>query len=50
MTDIVVLAFDTIDGAHDAREKLVDLDNQYLLKLDQAIEVVRAKDGQVKVK
>ena len=50
MTDMVVLAFDSVDGAHDARDKLVDLDNQYLLKLDQAVEVVRAKDGQVKVK
>ena len=50
MTDMVALAFDTLDGAHNARSKLVDLNNQYLLKLDQAVEVVRKADGQVKIK
>jgi len=50
MTDMLVLAFDSVDGAHEARDELVDLNNQYLLKLDQAVEVVRPQDGQVKVK
>lgn len=50
MTDMVVLAFDNADDAQKVREKLVDLNNQYLLRLDQAVEVVRGKDGQVKVK
>jgi uncharacterized membrane protein len=50
MTDMVVLAFDTIDGAHTARTKLVDLNNQFLLKLDQAVEVDRMQDGHVKIK
>lgn len=50
MTDMVVLAFDTPDGAHKAREKLVELNNEFLLKLDQAVEVIRKDDGQVKIK
>jgi uncharacterized membrane protein len=50
MTDMVVLAFDTPDGAHQAREKLIELNNEFLLKLDQAVEVIRKDDGQVKIK
>jgi uncharacterized membrane protein len=50
MTDMVVLAFDGIDDAHNARNKLIELNNEYLLKLDQAVEVVRKADGQVKIK
>jgi uncharacterized membrane protein len=50
MTDMVVLAFDGVDDAHNARNKLVELNNQYLLKLDQAVEVIRKADGQVKIK
>lgn len=49
MTDMVVLAFDTPDGAHKAREELVELNDEFLLKLDQAVEVVRNPDGKVKV-
>jgi uncharacterized membrane protein len=45
MTDMVVLAFDTLDGAHNAREKLVELNNEFLLRLDQAVEVIRKPDG-----
>ena len=50
MTDMVVLAFNTLDGAHNAREKLVELNNEFLLRLDQAVEVIRKPDGQVKIK
>jgi uncharacterized membrane protein len=50
MTDMVVLAFNTLDGAHNAREKLVELNNEFLLRLDQAVEVIRNPDGQVKIK
>ena len=50
MTEMVVLAFDGTDTASKARNKLIDLNNQYLLRLDQAIEVVRNPDGQVKIK
>lgn len=50
MTDMVVLAFDTLDGAHNCRSELVELNNEFLLRLDQAVEVVRNPNGQVKVK
>jgi uncharacterized membrane protein len=49
MTDMVVLAFDTLDGAHNCREELVELNNEFLLRLDQAVEVVRGTDGKVKI-
>jgi uncharacterized membrane protein len=49
MTDMLVLGFDTLDGAHNARTKLVELNNQYLLKLDQAVEVQRNPDGHLKI-
>jgi uncharacterized membrane protein len=50
MTDMVVLAFDNEDSANNARNKLVELNQQYLLNLDQAVEVVRKADGQIKIK
>jgi len=45
-----VLAFDNVDDAHKVRNKLVELNNQFLLRLDQAVEVVRTPDNQVKIK
>jgi uncharacterized membrane protein len=50
MTDMVVLAFDGVDTAEKVRNKLIDLNNQYLLNLNQVVEVVRKEDGQVKIK
>jgi uncharacterized membrane protein len=50
MTDMVVLAFDTEDGAEQGRSKLVELNNQYMLNLVDAVQVVRHADGKVKVK
>lgn len=50
MTDMVVQAFDALDGAHNCRDELVELNNEFLLRLDQAVEVVRNSNGQVKVK
>ena len=50
MTDMLVLAFDNIDGADNVKNKLVELNAQFLLKLDQIVEVVRKADGQVKIK
>jgi uncharacterized membrane protein len=50
MTDMVVLAFDGVDTANKAKNKLIDLNDQFLLKLDQVVEVVRNPDGQVKIK
>jgi len=50
MTDMVVLAFDGEDTATQVRNKLVELNKQYLLQLDSVAEVVRKSDGQVKIK
>ncbi len=50
MTDMVVLAFDGIDTADKARDKLIDLNNQLLLNLDQVVVVERRDDGKVKIK
>lgn len=50
MTDMVVLAFDSEKGADQGRQKLVELNNEYLLNLVDAVEVVRLANGKVKVK
>lgn len=47
---MLVLAFDSEEGAGNAKEKLIELDKQYLLGLDQVVEVIRRADGQIKVK
>ena len=50
MTEMVVLAFDGVETADKAKNRLVDLDSQFLIDLDQVVEVVRKPDGQVKIK
>jgi len=47
---MVVLAFDSETGADQGRQKLVELNNQYVLNLVDATEVVRHADNKVKVK
>ena len=49
MTDLLVLAFDGEDTASKVKQNLIELDKQYLLGLDQVVEVVRKSDGQVKI-
>jgi len=50
MTDMVVLAFDSEDGADEGRQKLVELNDEYVLNLIDAVEVERKADGKVKLK
>lgn len=50
LTDMVALAFDGIDTAEKARDKLIDLNNQFLLDLKQVVVVERREDGKVKIK
>ena len=50
MKELIVLAFDTMDGAKDVRDELYELQKQELLQLDDAAVVVRKEDGHVKVK
>ena len=47
---MIVLAFTYEDGADQGRKKLVELNNEYVLNLDDAVEVVRKADGKVKIK
>ena len=50
MSDLIVLAFDTEDGALQLRDKLLSLQKQMLIQLEDAAVVVRRQDGKVKVK
>ena len=50
MTTLLVWAFDTEAGASDARDKLGLLEEQQLLKLEDAALVVRGADGSVRVR
>jgi uncharacterized membrane protein len=50
LVDMMVLAFGSEDGADQGRKKLVELNNEYVLNLDDAVEVVRKADGKVKIK
>jgi len=50
LTDMVVLAFNSEDGADQGRRKLVELNDEYVLDLVDAVQVVRHADGKVKVK
>jgi uncharacterized membrane protein len=47
---MVVLAFDNENGADQGRQKLVELNNEYVLNLVDAVEVVRHTDGKLKLK
>ena len=50
MSDLIVLAFDSEDGALQLRDKLLSLQKQHLISLEDAAVVVRRQDGKVKVK
>jgi uncharacterized membrane protein len=50
MSDLIVLAFKTEGGATAMRDKLVQLQKQHLISLEDAAVVIRRADGKVKVK
>jgi uncharacterized membrane protein len=50
MSELIVLAFDTETGASELRDKLVSLQKEHILTLEDAAVVVRKLDGKVKVK
>ena len=50
MSSLVVLAFETMDGAEQVRDKLYDLQKRELIKLEDAAVVVRNEKGRAKVK
>ena len=49
MSDLIVLAFDSEGGALQLRDKLLDLQKQHLISLEDAAVVIRRQDGKVKV-
>ncbi len=50
MVELIVLVFDTEDGALRMRDKLLDIQQRRLVELADAAVVVRRQDGKVKVK
>jgi len=50
MSSLVVLAFDTMTGAEDMRERMYDLQKRELITLEDAAVVVRKESGKTKVK
>jgi uncharacterized membrane protein len=50
MSSLVVLAFNTMDGAEGMREALYELQRRELITLEDAAVVVRKENGQTKVK
>ena len=50
MSNLIVLAFDTENGAEQMRDDLMRLQEVHLIGLDDAAIAVRNKDGKVKVK
>lgn len=50
MRSLVVLAFESEDGALEVRDKLFEMQKQELITLEDAAVVVRNSDGKVKVK
>lgn len=50
MADLIVLAFDTEDGAFAMRDRLIALQKQQLIELEDAAVVTRGQDGKPKVK
>ena len=50
MSDLIVLAFDNEGGALEMRDKLLGLQKQKLIELEDAAVVIRGQDGKAKVK
>jgi uncharacterized membrane protein len=50
MSDLVVLAFDTENGAITVRDAMVNLQKQHIVELEDAAIVIRREDGKIKVK
>lgn len=50
MRELIVMAFDDADGAEKMRDKLIELQKQMLVEIEDAAVVVRKPDGKVKVK
>ena len=50
MSDLVVVAFDTEDGAGKMRDAMASMQKEHIVALEDAAVVIRRQDGKVKVK
>ncbi len=50
MSDLLVVAFDEENTAFKVRDKLVDLQKEHLIELEDLVVVVRQQDGKVNIK
>ena len=50
MRELIVMAFDDATGAEKMRDKLIELQKQLVIEIEDAAVVVRRPDGKVKVK
>lgn len=50
MRELIVMAFDDPTGAEKMRDKLIDLQKQLVIEIEDAAVVVRTPEGKVKVK
>jgi uncharacterized membrane protein len=49
MSDLVFIAFDTEKQAEEVRDKVLALQHQYLIEVDDAVVVTRDQNGRVKL-
>lgn len=49
MSDLVVIAYDSVDKANEVRTKLMKMSKEYLLSLEDAVVAVKKEDGKVKL-
>lgn len=50
MTELIVLAFPNPQGAFEVRDRLIALQSQHLIRLEDAAVAVREPDGRVRIK
>ena len=49
MSDLVVIAFPSEEKAEEVRQKLLDLQNEYLIELGDAVVAVKQANGRIKL-
>lgn len=49
MADLVVVAFPTEEGAEEVRQKLLDMQREYLIELGDAVVAVKQPNGRIKL-
>jgi uncharacterized membrane protein len=49
MSDLVFIAFDNEKQAEEVRDKVLEMQREYLIEVDDAVVVVRDQNGRVKL-